>query len=155
MSTTEELLGRKSSGSGPENRDYGRRGSVELTTRQPPSAKFSTNQPTSGGRSVGMVRSRTQATEFVFLLKQFLPHCSLFGYPIVLLHLLDQYVVLCCASCTDYNINAVFKLHSRISYWGGPYGCQQNSVGTQKAKQQQRTPGLHNVCDYFTLCSGL
>jgi hypothetical protein len=28
VGTTEELLGRKSSGSGPENRDYGRRGSA-------------------------------------------------------------------------------------------------------------------------------
>jgi hypothetical protein len=33
VSTTEELLGRKSSGSGLENRDYGRRGYVALTTR--------------------------------------------------------------------------------------------------------------------------
>jgi hypothetical protein len=35
VSTTEELLGRNSSGSGLENRDYGRRGSVTLTTRHP------------------------------------------------------------------------------------------------------------------------
>jgi hypothetical protein len=33
VSTTEELLERKSSGSGVENRDYGRRGSAELTLR--------------------------------------------------------------------------------------------------------------------------
>jgi hypothetical protein len=33
VSTTEELLERKSSGSGLENRDYGRRGSAALTTR--------------------------------------------------------------------------------------------------------------------------
>jgi hypothetical protein len=32
VSTTEELLERKSSGSGLENRDYGRRGSTALTT---------------------------------------------------------------------------------------------------------------------------
>jgi hypothetical protein len=35
VSTTEEPLGRKSSGSGLENRDYGRRGSAALTTRHP------------------------------------------------------------------------------------------------------------------------
>jgi hypothetical protein len=33
VSTIEELLGRNSSGSGLENQDYGRRGSVALTTR--------------------------------------------------------------------------------------------------------------------------
>jgi hypothetical protein len=33
VSTTEELLGRKSSGSGVENQDYCSRGSAALTTR--------------------------------------------------------------------------------------------------------------------------
>jgi hypothetical protein len=42
VSTTEELLGRKSSGSGLENRDYGSRGSVALSTRHP-SVKVGTN----------------------------------------------------------------------------------------------------------------
>jgi hypothetical protein len=64
LSTTEELLGRKSSGSGLENREYGRRkpsrwpcGTLYPQTLALPS-------PTRGGRSVGKVRSRTQATEF-------------------------------------------------------------------------------------------
>jgi hypothetical protein len=35
VSAIEELLERKNSGSGLENRDYGRRGSAELTTRHP------------------------------------------------------------------------------------------------------------------------
>jgi hypothetical protein len=35
VSTIEELLERKSSGSGLENADYGRRGSAALTVRQP------------------------------------------------------------------------------------------------------------------------
>jgi hypothetical protein len=39
VSTTEELLKRKSSGSCLENLKYGRRGSVTLTTRHPLSAK--------------------------------------------------------------------------------------------------------------------
>jgi hypothetical protein len=43
----------------PENRDYGRMGRDTLL-----SAKDDT-KPTSGGRSVGIVHSRTQATEFV------------------------------------------------------------------------------------------
>jgi hypothetical protein len=64
VSTTEELLGRKSRGSGLENRDYGRRGSTALTTRHPLSAKLALTSPTSGYRSIGKVRSRTEATEF-------------------------------------------------------------------------------------------
>jgi hypothetical protein len=43
VSTTEELLGRNSSSSGLENRDYGRRGSAALTTRRPLSAKVGTD----------------------------------------------------------------------------------------------------------------
>jgi hypothetical protein len=35
LSTIEELLERKSRGSGPENRDYGCRGSADQTTRHP------------------------------------------------------------------------------------------------------------------------
>jgi hypothetical protein len=66
VSTIEELLGRESSGSGLEIRDYGRRGSAALTTGHHLSTEVSTNFLTSGGRSVGIVRSRTQATEFSF-----------------------------------------------------------------------------------------
>jgi hypothetical protein len=43
VSTIEELLGRKSSGSSLENLDYGRRGYATLTTRYPLSAKGGTN----------------------------------------------------------------------------------------------------------------
>jgi hypothetical protein len=43
VTTIEELLGRKRSGSGLENRDYGRRGSDALTMRHPLSAKVGTN----------------------------------------------------------------------------------------------------------------
>jgi hypothetical protein len=41
--STQELLRRKSSGSGQENSDYGRRGSATFTTLQHLSAKFGTN----------------------------------------------------------------------------------------------------------------
>jgi hypothetical protein len=58
VSTTEELLGRKSSDSGLESREYGRR---DPSRNVAPSNWKSL--PTSGGRSVGRVRSRTQATE--------------------------------------------------------------------------------------------
>jgi hypothetical protein len=43
VSVIEKLLERKSRGSGLENRDYGRRGSVRLTTWHPLSAKFGIN----------------------------------------------------------------------------------------------------------------
>jgi hypothetical protein len=64
VSTTEELLERKSSGSGLENLEYGLRDS----SRSPrdtlyPKKKLALTSPTSGGRSVGIVRSRTQATQ--------------------------------------------------------------------------------------------
>jgi hypothetical protein len=65
VNTTEELLERKSRGSGLENRDYGLRGSVVLTMRHPSIRRVTST--TSGGRSVGIVRSRTKATEFLFV----------------------------------------------------------------------------------------
>jgi hypothetical protein len=65
VGTTEELLGGKSSSSGLENRKYGcrdpscwPRGNLYLQTLALTSA-------TRGGRSVGIVRSLTQATELV------------------------------------------------------------------------------------------
>jgi hypothetical protein len=64
VSTIEELLGRKSSGSGLESREYGigirHADHVEPSTPQ----KLTLTFPTSGGRSVGAVLSRSNATEF-------------------------------------------------------------------------------------------
>jgi hypothetical protein len=57
VSTTEELLGRKSSGSGIENRKYGRRD----TSRLPRGTLYPQKVD---GRLVGTVCSRTQGTEF-------------------------------------------------------------------------------------------
>jgi hypothetical protein len=53
VSTTEELLGRNSSGSGLESREYGRRDSIH-------------KKLASGGHSVGIVSSWTQDMEFFF-----------------------------------------------------------------------------------------
>jgi hypothetical protein len=65
-SATEELLGRKSSGSGLEIRDYGHwdpshcpRGTFYQQT-------LALTSPTSSGHFVGIVLSQTQATEFSF-----------------------------------------------------------------------------------------
>jgi hypothetical protein len=66
VSTTEGLLGRKSSGFGLERREYGSRdpsGSL-LGTLYP--QNFALTSLTSGGRSVGIVCSRTQATESLY-----------------------------------------------------------------------------------------
>jgi hypothetical protein len=51
---------------GLENRDYGRRGSAALTMRHPLyPQKLALASPTSGGRSVGIVRSLLKATELI------------------------------------------------------------------------------------------
>jgi hypothetical protein len=64
VSTIEELLERKSSGSGLESREYGRRDPSHWPHGTLYPQKLALTSPTSGGRSVGIVRSRTQATEF-------------------------------------------------------------------------------------------
>jgi hypothetical protein len=66
VSTTEELLGRTSSGSGLESREYGlgirHADHVATSARK----KLALTSLTSGGRSVGIVRLRTEATEFFY-----------------------------------------------------------------------------------------
>jgi hypothetical protein len=67
VSTIEELLERKSSGSGLESREYGRRDPSLWPRGALYPQTLALTSPTSGGRSVGIVRSRTQATEFAVL----------------------------------------------------------------------------------------
>jgi hypothetical protein len=67
VSTIEELLGRNSSGSGLENREYGRGDPAALTTRLYPQ-KLTLTSPTRGGRSVNIVLLWAKATEFFLLL---------------------------------------------------------------------------------------
>jgi hypothetical protein len=66
VSTREELFGRNRSDSGLESRAYVRRGKSRWPRGTLLSAKFGTNFAEIGGRSVGIVRSRTQDTEFFF-----------------------------------------------------------------------------------------
>jgi hypothetical protein len=63
MSTIQELRERKSSGSGLSNQEYSQR-SIRL---------FVLTSPTSGGRLVGIVSSRTQATDVIH---SFLKKCQ-------------------------------------------------------------------------------
>jgi hypothetical protein len=67
VSTIEELLGRKSSGSSLESREYGRRDSSRWPLDSFYPQKLALTSPTSGGRSVVIIRARTCATEFVCL----------------------------------------------------------------------------------------
>jgi hypothetical protein len=68
VSTTEELLERKSSGFGLEIREYIRPWeSVTLTTWHPLPKKLAPTSPTSRGRSIGIVRSWTRATELILV----------------------------------------------------------------------------------------
>jgi hypothetical protein len=64
VSTLEELLERKSSGFGLEIREYGRRDLSRWPCGTLYPQKLELTSPTSGGRSVIIVLSRTQATEF-------------------------------------------------------------------------------------------
>jgi hypothetical protein len=64
VSTTEELLERKSSGSGLENRDYVCMDLSSLSRSTLYQQKLALTSPTSVGGLVGIVCSRTQTTEF-------------------------------------------------------------------------------------------
>jgi hypothetical protein len=68
VSTIEELLGRKNSGSGLERREYDHGGPLHWPCDTPYSQKLILTSPTSGGRSVGIVRSRSEDTELFLLL---------------------------------------------------------------------------------------
>jgi hypothetical protein len=62
VSTSDELLGRKSSGPGIKSREYGRGDPSRWPSGTLYRRKFALTSPTSGSRSVGVVRSRTQVT---------------------------------------------------------------------------------------------
>jgi hypothetical protein len=66
VSTTDEVLERKNRGSGLESREYGLRDGTLYPQM------LAVTSPTSGGRSVGIVRSRIQTTEFFFLVRSYL-----------------------------------------------------------------------------------
>jgi hypothetical protein len=64
VNTIEELLGRKGSGSRLEIRKYGLRDPLCWPRNTLYPQKLTLTSPTSGGRPVGIFRSRTYATEF-------------------------------------------------------------------------------------------
>jgi hypothetical protein len=68
VSTTEELLGRKISSSVLENRKCGRKDPLCWPRKTLYPKKLALTSLTSGGRSVGIFRSRTKATELRIIL---------------------------------------------------------------------------------------
>jgi hypothetical protein len=64
VSTIEDLLERKISGSGLENREYGHMDPSRSPHGTLYQQKLPLTSPISDGSSVSIVRSRTQATEF-------------------------------------------------------------------------------------------
>jgi hypothetical protein len=70
VSTIEELLEWKSSGSGLENREYGREDPLLWPRGTLCSQKLALTSPTCGGRWVGIVRLRTKIMEFVCLMAE-------------------------------------------------------------------------------------
>jgi hypothetical protein len=70
MSATEELLGRNSSCSGLKMRDHGRGDPLRSPRDTLYPHKLALTSPTNDGRSAGIVRSRTKATELIICL-----HC--------------------------------------------------------------------------------
>jgi hypothetical protein len=73
VSTTEELLGWKRSGSGLESREYDCGDLLRLPRDTLYPQKLALTSPTTYGRSVGIVRSRTKATECSFLVLILIP----------------------------------------------------------------------------------
>jgi hypothetical protein len=66
VSAIEELLERKSSDSGVERREYGRRDPLRWSHDSLYPQKLALTSPTSSGRSVGIVRRGLRARSFVF-----------------------------------------------------------------------------------------
>jgi hypothetical protein len=67
VSTIEERLGRNSSSSGLQNREYGRGDPLRWLRDTLYPQKLALTSPICGGRSVGIVYLRTKTTEFIFL----------------------------------------------------------------------------------------
>jgi hypothetical protein len=65
VNTIEELLGRNNSGSGLENREYCRGDPLRLPRYTLYPQTLTLTSSTNGGRSVGIVRLPSKATEFV------------------------------------------------------------------------------------------
>jgi hypothetical protein len=133
VGTIEELLETKSRGSGLENRGYGRMGSAAPTVRHSLSIKVALTSPTRGGRSVGIVRSRS----LVFYHQE--PRCVVAVKPFTLVVLecskeIKKSGVYCVPRLmgsimrSKMNVRNVWKLLLHLG-WEGTLGITGRSLG--------------------------
>jgi hypothetical protein len=87
VSTIEELLGRNTSGSGLESREYGRRDPSRWRIGTLYPQRLALTSPTSDGRSVGIVRSQTQVTDFFLYGEDRINYFTFFYFSVFLLYL--------------------------------------------------------------------
>jgi hypothetical protein len=87
LTAIEELLQRKRSGFGLERREYGRRDPSRIPLGILYPQKLALTSPTSCCRSVGIVRLRTQATEFSLVIIIIIIE---FGIPMKLVRLIKM-----------------------------------------------------------------
>jgi hypothetical protein len=122
VSTTEELLGKNSSGSGLEIREYYCKDPLHWTRDTFYQQKMTLTSATSGGTLVGIVRSRTKATEFSLVFSNWLVN------PIHFLLIIVQNVNLIwfCMSCylnsfvLKYKWHYYYVTHEKCSFVNSP-----------------------------------
>jgi hypothetical protein len=122
VSTIEELLGRKSSCSGLEIREYGRGNPLRWPRDTLYPLKLALTSPTSGDRSVGLVHSRIKATEFFFTLKVSLKHITV--------HVLTSMVTINCLKLLIGNCGAFVFVILVFNMWSRPWSSVSHSDGS-------------------------
>jgi hypothetical protein len=103
VGTIEGLLGRNSSSSGLQNREYGRGHALRWPRNTLYQQKLALTSPKSGGRSIGIVRLQTKITEFV---------CLFWGYWTRLKLAGDIYMDWVCSNISWFSWKYIF-LHFR------------------------------------------
>jgi hypothetical protein len=101
VSTTEELLDRKVGLLSRKARIYGRRDPSRWPHGTLYLHKLAITSPTSGGCSVGIVRSRTQTMEFFFFCVCIYPSCTSFQDHLSRFYFQSSKII--CVICHDYS----------------------------------------------------
>jgi hypothetical protein len=128
VSTTEELLGRNSSGSGLENREYGDPLRWPCDTLYP--QKLALTSLTCGGHSVGIVRLRTKTTEFVWVQRSRThKYTHKYSYP--------------------SRIRAATLACRQALGWANRLLCHKILQSTESHLQLQRRISSERICIYF------
>jgi hypothetical protein len=122
MSTTEELLGRNSSGFGLENREYGRGDTLHWPGDTFYPQKLALTSPTSGDRSVCKVRLRNEAIKFWYLLI----FCSLLCIGLAAHCLRQRHRVLCVG---QIKVKRELSVHNVFLIWHSVRGRRFQILG--------------------------